>query len=301
MDSYIYLISDQTYTKMAKGNDPQQHLTRLQAGSPKPLQLIGTVHYKSEFLAEQAENRLHKRYANKQTSPKWFILTKKDIKDILAATKHLTKIKNKDTEVSLHLQEQLEQGLQLKHISAERSGMFVTSCIKCNKQLELKNYQLLRHIDNICDDCRPNSKLEAQYTRHKTRATNKQYKRDNDFMRKYYKHTARKMHTIRYDYSKTITLFKDNIVAKCPKHGIFTTNAIDHIHGKACPQCPQPEQPVLYRYTTNDNTEHSGYLPLKVIKSNPSKHDYIKDLATYLTGPGSHKETTYLGVPDASR
>jgi len=283
---------------MAKGNNPQQHLTRLQAGSPKPLHLVGTVHYKSELLAKQAENRLHKHYINKQTTPKWFILTEKDINDILAGTKHLTKIKNKTTEVSEYLQEQLEQGLQLKHISAEKSEMFVTDCIKCGKQLELKHHQLLSHIDNICNDCKPNSKLETLHNLHRTRTVNKQYKRDNDFLRKYYKHTARKMHTIRYDYGKIITIAFDHIIAKCPEHGIFTTNAIDHIHGKACPKCPQPEQPVKYQYTTNDNTTHSGYLPLKAIKSNPSKHDYIKDLAQFLTGPGSHKETTYLGVPD---
>ncbi len=301
MPSFIQLITDGIYTRILKSNQPEKIFNSSLKQSPQPLTLLGKVEFPSELLAQQKEEQLLKRYKSKNYHHQWFLLTEKDIATILSNSEAYYSVNKKDTPVTRFLQEQLDQGLTLKDIALNRNELFLTDCLICNIPLEFKYKNLTGNTDNLCPKCRLKTAATnediyrlAQIVKLRHRFIRTQERNDNKFLRKFYKHPARRMHTIRYDYSPTITIFDNNIVAICPEHGIFTVDAVDHLHGKPCPKCPQQPMTNYYEYLTTHNETISGYLPEKATTTKTT-HDYIYDIAQFLTGKGSHKETIYFG------
>ena len=302
MTYFTYFINDGIYTKIGRSIKPEEVMSELQSGNARKLKLLEAIPHKTIDRASNSVKRLHRQLIDYQVSNNgWFILSDDQLKIL---TKHNIPQLEKGTEISNFLKEQLSQGTRWKDLAKVKKELFVTNCINCNKIMELEYRQLTSHADNLCQDCRIETlqeKRRDEAEELRLRKAKKRYHRqlttisksDNTFLRKYYKHTARRMHKIRYDYSEKITIFNDNIVATCPEHGIFTLDYIDHIHGEPCPQCPTQPHHVVYQYLTTDDELISNTLPLKAVLSRTTE-DHIFNLAQIITGPGSHKETLFF-------
>jgi hypothetical protein len=229
MKALVYLITDGIYTKIGKGNDPEKRVIDLQRGSPNKLSVLGTLEYPTDAEALAAEYKLQQTYKHQQVLGEWFLLTTYEIAKILNGRSDMFhRVITKDTEIATFLKEQIASGIALKDIRKNKQEIFVTNCIECNTLLELRYFNLIANIHNKCKDCI----LKEKDIKSRTIMQNKQDRKNNSFLRKYYKHTARKMNTVRYDYSPNITIIFDNIVASCPEHGPFMINAIERTLSK---------------------------------------------------------------------
>lgn len=70
--SGVYFISDGTFVKIGKGNNPMQRLRNMQTGNGKPLELLLYLPFQDEADAFMIERTLHFFYKKNHVRGEWY-------------------------------------------------------------------------------------------------------------------------------------------------------------------------------------------------------------------------------------
>jgi hypothetical protein len=73
-ETFIYMVTDGTFTKVGISRSPRERLMNLQNGNPRKLKMVYAHPVASEYFARRLENEIHKVLMRdgKQRRGEWF-------------------------------------------------------------------------------------------------------------------------------------------------------------------------------------------------------------------------------------